>query len=166
MGAMKEFKTELGTELPLLNLRGKPYLQIAHRLVWLTEKYARYDVTTEFLKLEDDYSIARSVVTVFDDEGNIIRRASATKKETKSDFPDFVEKSETGSIGRALAIIGMGTQFCTQDLEEGNRLADSPIPPAKKKRTSSAAEKAKAKVSSFNKNRKEESTEGEDDGWE
>jgi len=143
--AAKEFTTEEGTKLPLLNLRGKPYLQIAHRLVWLTEKYANYNINTEFLKLEDDYSICRATLHVFDAEGNLVRSTSATKKETQKDFPDFVEKSETGSIGRALATIGIGTQFCTQDMEEGMRLADAPIPIAQKAskvaNTASKAEK-------------------------
>lgn len=151
----KSFNTEAGTELPLVNLRGKPYLQVAHRLVWLTEKYAKYTVNTDFLKLEDDRAVARSTVTVYDENGVIVRQASATKSETKKDFPDFIEKAETGSIGRALATLGIGTQFCTQDLDEGDRLADAPVPVAKKK------------PSSFNKNdepKKEET--GGSDGWE
>lgn len=150
MAVAKSYTTESGTELPLLNLRGKPYLQIAHRLVWLTEKYDRYTTNTNFLKLEDDYAICRAIINIYDAEGNLVRSASGTKKETKKDFPDFVEKAETGSIGRALASLGIGTQFCTQDMEEGNRLADSPIPPAKKTATA-AKPSAKKASSSFNK---------------
>jgi hypothetical protein len=131
--AAKSFKTEAGTELPLLSLRGKPYLQVAHRLVWLTEKYANYKINTQFISCDDQHAVIRTEVSLLNDEGNIIRSASATKKETKGDFPDFIEKAETGSLGRALAMLGLGTQFCTQDLDEGNRLADSPIPPQKKK---------------------------------
>lgn len=123
------FKLKSGTELPLMNLRGREYLQVAHRLVWLVEETERYTIETEFLKLEDEYSICRSVVNIYNKEGILTRSASATKKETKKDFPDFVEKSETGSIGRALAMLSFGTQFSTQDMEEGNRLADSPLPP-------------------------------------
>lgn len=149
----KNFKTEKGTELPLLNLRGKPYLQIAHRFVWLTEKYDHYTITTDFLKLEDEYAIARSVINVYDAEGKLVKSASGTKKETKKDFPDFVEKAETGSCGRALAMLGVGTQFCTQDMEEGNRLADSPIAPAKPaaKKAEAPAKPATTSSGSFNK---------------
>lgn len=132
MAAAKEFITPSGTKLPLLNLRGKPYLQIAHRLVWLTEKYDHYTIDSQFLKLEDDHSICRSCINVYDADGKLVRSSVGTKKETQKDFPDFVEKSETGSIGRALASIGIGTQFCTQDMEEGMRLADAPIPIAQK----------------------------------
>lgn len=160
MAVPKNFITEKGTELPLLNLRGKPYLQVAHRLVWMTEKFHNYKVDTNFLKLEEDYAIARTEITIFNEDGSVLKSASATKKETKKDFPDFVEKAETGSMGRALASLGVGTQFCTQDLDEGNRLADSPIPPAKKTGT------GKSTFSNKPTTKKETKQESSDDGWE
>jgi hypothetical protein len=42
-------------------------------------------------------------------------------------FPEFMEKAETGALGRALALIGYGTQFCADDLDEGDRIVDSPV---------------------------------------
>ena len=53
--------------------------------------------------------------------------ATSHKREDERGFPDFMEKSETGAIGRALALCGFGTQFCADELDEGSRLADSPI---------------------------------------
>tara|TARA_R110000803_G_scaffold79152_2_gene144665 strand:+ start:9542 stop:10042 length:501 start_codon:yes stop_codon:yes gene_type:complete len=166
MTAAKAFVTEKGTELPLLNLRGKPYLQIAHRFVWLTEKYDSYTIKTEFLRLEDDYSICKAVIEVLDKEGNVVKTATGTKKETKSDFPDFVEKSETGSCGRALAMLGVGTQFCTQDMDEGKRLADAPIPVAKRAKPVASIPTVKTTAApsdggSFNKS----SATTEENGW-
>lgn len=160
MAVAKSFTTENGTELPLLSLRGKPYLQVAHRLVWLTEKYAKYDIETKVLSLDDEHAVINTKVSLFDETGNVVRAASATKKETKKDFPDFIEKAETGSLGRALAMLGLGTQFCTQDLDEGNRLADSPIPPAKKTGT------GKSTFSNKPTTKKETKQESNDDGWE
>jgi len=147
MAVPKFYTTEKGTELPLLNLRGKPYLQIAHRLVWLTEKYNSYTIETSFLRLDDEHAIARSEITLFNDDGSVLKKASATKKETKKDFPDFVEKAETGASGRALSKLGIGTQFCTQDMDEGKRLADAPVKIANKVASIS-------KPSSFNKKSK------------
>lgn len=121
------FKTAKGTEIPLLNLKGKDYLQVAHRLIILDETYKSYTVQSEMISVTEESAVVKSTVTVYNDNGGILRQASSTKKETKKDFPDFIEKAETGSIGRALALIGIGTQFCTQDLDEGNRLADSPV---------------------------------------
>lgn len=121
------FKTAKGTEIPLLNLKGKEYLQVAHRLIILDETHESYSVNTELIQVSDVSAVSKATVTVWDKDGRILRSASSTKRETKSDFPDFIEKAETGSIGRALALIGIGTQFCTQDMEEGSRLADSPV---------------------------------------
>jgi hypothetical protein len=122
------FKTQAGTELPLLDLRGKPYLQVAHRLVWFREEKPDWPIKTEFIQLTDTYSICKA--EVYDTAG--IMRAMAHKREDKADFKDFMEKSETSAIGRALAMLGYGTQFAP-DLDEGERLADSPVDAAKKK---------------------------------
>lgn len=123
---MKHFKTEKGTELPIMEIKGKPYLQVAHRLVWFNEKYPTWSIETE-LKAYEKYTDARAVIR--DDTGRV--RATGHKRETSAGFPDHYEKSETGAIGRALAFIGIGTQF-VGELEEGARLADAPTQPAKK----------------------------------
>ena len=142
MSRQKEYTTEKGTVLPLLNLRGKPYLQIAHRFIWLDEKYANYTIESDFIAITDDYAVCKATVTLLNEDGSVIRKASAFKREDKSNFSDFVEKSNTSAVGRALAMLGIGTQFCTQDMEEGVRLADAPIEPAKKP-TSSFSRKKK-----------------------
>jgi hypothetical protein len=122
--------TKSGTKLPLLDMRGKPYLQVAHRLVWLNEEAARFDITSTILKADKDESIVQAKVNVYEQDGKLIRSANATKREDSKGFADHLEKAETGAIGRALALLGFGTQFTTQDLDEGTRLADSPILPA------------------------------------
>lgn len=136
----KSFVTEKGSELPLLNLKGKEYLQVAHRLVWLDEKYPNYSIETNSLVMSAEEAVMRTKIDIYDTNSRCIRTATATKRETKKDFPDFIEKAETGSLGRALAMLGIGTQFCTQDLDEMensegikvDRLADSPTIPVKK----------------------------------
>lgn len=123
----KTVKTPAGTELPLVNLKGKDYLMVGHRLQWFNEIEKHFDITTEFLLVNDDQTICKAHVVVKDVEGNVLRQAQATKRETKKDFSDHTEKAETSAIGRALAILGYGTQFALSDLDEGQRLADSPM---------------------------------------
>jgi len=123
----KTFTTPKGTTVPLLNLKGKDYLMGAYRLVWLNESYPNFTIETEFLLVNQDEAIAKSKVVIYDTDGKIIKSATATKRETKKDFPDFTEKAESSSIFRALAMLGMGTQFAVADLDEGTRLADSPL---------------------------------------
>lgn len=126
----KTFKTKSGTELPLLNLKGKEYLQVAHRLVWFREAHPTGILKTTMLSHQGEgdteFAVFRTEVYVDTDRGPM-NIATGHKKETRKDFPDFIEKAETGSIGRALALAGFGTQFTGDELNEGDRLADAPI---------------------------------------
>ena len=147
--------TEKGTKLPLLALKGKDYLMVAYRLQWLSEKEPFYTIDTEFLKVTDDEAICRTTIKIFDQQGRLVRSATATKKETKKDFPDFVEKSESSSAGRALSMLGFGTQHALADLDEGLRLADSPleqvVPQKEPATTPPAPQEPPKKLASFRK---------------
>jgi hypothetical protein len=129
----KSFKTEKGTELPLLNLRGREYLQVMHRLVWFKEKYpeGKSIIKTQVIEHQGEgdkeYFIVRAEVFI-DSERGPMMVATAHKRECVGAFPDALEKAESGCIGRALAMLGIGTQFAFDDLDEGDRLADSPAP--------------------------------------
>lgn len=119
-----EFKTPKGTILPLLNLKGKEYLQVAHRLVWFREEHPDWSIQTEFVEIntEKKYAIAKALILTPKNE--II--ATAHKTETSQGFADYLEKAETGAIGRALAMCGYGTQFAPE-IEEADRIVDSPV---------------------------------------
>lgn len=147
---MNTVKTPKGTELPLVNLKGKAYLQVAHRLIWFNEDNTNFNISTEFLQITDEQTVAKTTVTVKDKDGNIIKSAQATKRETKKDFSDHTEKAETGSLGRALAQLGYGTQFALADLDEGDRIVDSPMPTLSKaaKETTEAPSQEKAAATS------------------
>ena len=136
---MKTVTTPKGTALPLANLKGKDYLMVAHRLQWFNETETNFRIETDFLLVNDDQTVARAVVTVFDKEGKELKRASATKRETKKDFSDHTEKAETSAVGRALAMLGYGTQFAISDLDEGDRIVDSPVTDTRQQAASSTA---------------------------
>lgn len=119
----RNYRTTKGTELPLLNLRGKEYLEVKYRLVWFREDHPDWSIETELVNVTD--VSAYSKATVRDETGRII--ATSHKFESIQGFPDFIEKSETGAIGRALALIGYGTQFCADELDEGKRIVDAPV---------------------------------------
>jgi len=119
--------------LPLLNLKGKNYLQVAHRLVWFRERYPSGIIKTQMLSHQDETAVFRAEVYITDTTtGQPMLVATGHKTENKNSFADYMEKSETGAIGRALALAGIGTQFCEVDLEENDRLADAPVEPAKR----------------------------------
>lgn len=112
--------------LPLLHLKGKEYLQVPHRLVWFREERPLWRIETQLLEHSGKHAISRAVIR--DENGNIM--STAHKSETVEGFADFIEKSETGAIGRALLMIGYGTAFCADELFEGTqRIVDSPVDP-------------------------------------
>lgn len=123
---MNSIKTPKGTTLPLITLKGNPYLKVAERMVWFNEEAEKFTISTEFLLLNDEQTVAKAIVVVCDKEGNVIKSATATKREDKKSFFDHTEKAETGAIGRALAYLGYGTQFAVADLDEGARIVDAP----------------------------------------
>lgn len=114
-------KTKSGTELPLLTLSGKPYLQVPWRIVWLREEHPEWIFEASFPILNEKFVMAKA--QILDENGKL--KAVAHKVEHFAHFTDAAEKAETGAIGRALGMLGYGTQFAI-DLEE-NRLADAPL---------------------------------------
>ena len=123
------------------------YLPVAWRLVWFREKYPQGSIETEMLLLDLDKEVQEEAyvwnaekrknekvlkmakgiaifrATVKDGIGGV---ATGTKQENAASFPDYIEKAETGSIGRALAALGYGTQFAP-DFDEEHRIVDSPV---------------------------------------
>lgn len=108
----------------LMKLKDKDYLPVAARLIWYRDEHPDWSVITEIVELDDAHAVFRA--SVLNTDGRII--GTGTKLETKGGFADYVEKAETGAIGRALALCGYGTQFAPE-LEEGERIVDSPQEP-------------------------------------
>lgn len=116
-------KTKAGTQLQVMNLKGKDYMMVHQRLVWFREEHPTWSIETEFVSLSDKAAMAKA--TIKDDAGKII--ATAHKQENTAGFGDFMEKAETGSVGRALLLCGYGTAFAAADLDEGERIVDTPV---------------------------------------
>jgi len=125
----------------------KDYLPVQWRICWFREACPQGTIETEMVHLDMDkemeeeafvwnnekrrsekvmktgrgVAIFRAVVK--DGKGGI---ATGTKMEKAVSFGDYVEKSETGAIGRALAALGYGTAGAPE-LNEGERIVDSPV---------------------------------------
>lgn len=105
---------------------GRYYLPVSARLVWFREEHPAWRVETEPVEIDVERGIAIFRARVMDEAGNVL--ATGTKMETREGFADFIEKAETGAIGRALAVAGFGTQFAPE-LSEGGVVhpVDSPV---------------------------------------
>lgn len=134
---MNEFKTKTGLILPLMSLKGKPYLQVVHRVAWFRSEKPEWTIKTELITTNDKMTIAKA--EIINESGRTI--CDAFKQETAIDFKDHLEKACTGAVGRALALCGYGTQFAEIDFDEMPRIVDSPVTPAKAPKPDYAAMK-------------------------
>lgn len=124
------------------------YLPVQWRLVWFREQCPDGAIHTELVTLELDRETTeegyawntdtrRSEKVTKRANGFCVFRAriftgnggyaEATKSEKAASFPDYIEKCESGAIGRALAMLGYGTQFTGDELAEQHRIVDSPV---------------------------------------
>lgn len=106
----------------LIDLKGKQYLQVMWRLVWFREEKPLWCIDTKLEQLENNHAVFSAKIC---DENGVLK-ASGYGSESMKDFRDFIEKAETKAIGRALAMLGYGTQFAPE-LDEGERIVDSPV---------------------------------------
>jgi hypothetical protein len=104
------------------------YLPVAARIAWFRKDHPYWSIITEIDQLADKAVVMKAIIK--DVTGVII--ATARKKETEIGFPDYIEKAETGAIGRALAMCGYGT-LQAPEFDEQDRLADAPVEKAKSK---------------------------------
>jgi hypothetical protein len=100
------------------------YLEVKWRLVWFREKFPRGVIETHEICVDLERGYARYRAVVEDGEGG---KATGFGTETAAGFADYVERAETRALGRALAALGIGTQFVGQDLTEGDHVADAPV---------------------------------------
>jgi len=107
----------------LTKIKGKDYLEVKWRIVWMRNEHADWGIETEIVNSVP--GAAQVKATIKNEKGLIM--AQAHKMETKAGFSDYLEKAETGAVGRALAMCGYGTQFTGDELDEGSRLADAPV---------------------------------------
>jgi hypothetical protein len=108
----------------LTRVNGSDYLEVKWRLVWLRDRHPDASIETELVSHEDNVAVFRASIGI--PEGG---SATGWGTESASDFRDYLEKAETKAIGRALAALGFGTQFCP-DFEFGaavGRVVDSPV---------------------------------------
>jgi hypothetical protein len=108
-------------------LKGKggeaDYLDVKYRLVWLRSEHPDAEITTEHIVIDREEAVFKARVVI--PGGGL---ATGYGSETRADFPaGHIEKAETKAVGRALAMLGYGTQFVGEDLDEGDRIVDTPV---------------------------------------
>lgn len=109
---------------------GKDYLEVKWRLLWLRSQHPDARLTTEIVQHNEEGGFALFRAEVDVPNGG---KATGWGSETVRDFHDYIEAAETKAIGRALAALGFGTQFCSDFDFSGNarpgkqQVVDAPV---------------------------------------
>lgn len=117
-------KTAFDPSKYITKVGGGDYLEVKWRLVWFRNDHPDGQIETQLVSHDGNMAIFKARVTI-PDAGS----ATGWGSESADDFRDYIEKAETKALGRALAALGYGTQFCP-DFEFGaseSRVVDSPI---------------------------------------
>ncbi len=114
----------------LVKVKGNDYLPVVARIAWFRDRFPNGTIDTEILHLDMQArsAIVKATVVAISSEGQVLGRATGIKEGTPNGpITDFVELGETGSIGRAMASLGLGTLQTGTELDEGEAIADSPV---------------------------------------
>jgi hypothetical protein len=105
------------------------YLEVKWRLVWFRELYPQYRVITSVHSVTDESALISA--SILDENG--VTRVTGHGHCTSEKWDRYVEKAETAAIGRALAVLGIGTQFAIELDEDPDEFADAPVETKKEK---------------------------------
>ena len=130
----------------MMKLKGKDYLQVMWRLVWFREDHPDWSIDSSIIEADAEHAVFKA--TICDENG--AQKCSGHGSESKRDFGDYLEKAETKAVGRALAMLGYGTQFTATELDEGERIVDSPVDRMPRGSAEAAQEAGKKKLDEIN----------------
>jgi hypothetical protein len=116
----------------LVQFRGRDYLNVQNRLLWFIRDQraliaaglakVSYTIHTDLVELDHQRCWAHFKTFIRDVLGNEVTMYGS---ESAKDFPDYIEKASTKSLGRALLLLGYGTAFAFE-IDEGDRIVDAP----------------------------------------
>lgn len=105
----------------LRSIKGSDYLEVKWRIAWLRAEDPEARLETTLYEHDGDHAVFSARVELT--SGAV---ATGWGSETRLSFENYLEKAETRAIGRALAAVGFGTQFCG-DFEDIDSPADTPV---------------------------------------
>lgn len=98
------------------------YLPVSARIAWFRAEHPKLAIDTEIEALTEGKVRVRA--TIYGEDNTLL--SSAMKTGDKARFGDYIEKAETGAIGRALSLAGFDLASAP-DLDEEDMLANAPI---------------------------------------
>lgn len=125
---------ELNESIKKIEVKGKLYACVPARVAAFREMCPRGCIRTEILHLED--GVVTMMATVEDETGKVLATGLAQEKEgsTYINKTSYIENCETSAVGRALGMLGIGSDEQMASAEEvANAVNNQDVPKASEK---------------------------------
>lgn len=101
-----------------VEIKGKNYVCVAARVAAFREICPEGSITTDIIEMKD--GIVTMKTTVADETGRVLATGMAHEKESSSyiNKTSYIENCETSSVGRALGMLGIGSDEQISSAEE------------------------------------------------
>ena len=108
----------LNKELPRVDVKGKAYSMVASRVQAFRKLCPAGSISTEIISLEGDRVVMRATIT--DEGGRVLSTGTAFETQGSSyiNKTSFIENCETSAVGRALGMLGIGSESSMASAEE------------------------------------------------
>ena len=104
--------------LPRIDIKGKRYTVVSSRIQAFRKLIPDGSISTEILSMDEDTVVMRA--TIMDETGRVLATGTAFEEKGSSfiNRTSFVENAETSAVGRALGMLGIGSDESLCSAEE------------------------------------------------
>ena len=108
----------LNQELPRVDVKGKAYSMVSARVQAFRKLMPGGSITTEIVSLDADRVVMRAAVA--DETGRVLASGIAFEERGSSfiNKTSYIENCETSAVGRALGMLGLGSEENVASAEE------------------------------------------------
>ena len=98
--------------------KGKHYAMVAARVQAFRELIPNGCIETDIVRMQDDLCVVKA--TIRDSDGKVLATGHAYERESNGQInrTSFIENCETSAVGRALGMIGIGSEESMASAEE------------------------------------------------
>lgn len=109
---------ELNEALPRVDVKGKQYSMVAGRVQAFRQLIPDGSITTEVISLDNSRVVMKAIIA--DASGRVLATGTAFEERGTSyiNKTSYIENCETSAVGRALGMLGLGTENSVASAEE------------------------------------------------